>query len=680
MVKFGQELQERQQVLQRVLKPEAFMDYERLRACVQAAGPPAPDERPTDVVAIEISGEDSSPPLKGGSDFFHVWDEELLKIRRAIDETMQGVTLCAAPCGPFRLRCSTNALSAALADALFECIELNRAGFRKIVKKYDKNNPRDENQQEARLKMFDVVMSSTMDEIEMQHMMTTQRGNKSSKLYQCAFITVVAIVVVVVLFATKATNMRVAFVLGLIGGGMTAWGNASNDICNSVGTAVGARALTLAQAVLLGAIFEVVGCLTLGPYVSKSIVKGIISAQDYEDTPTLYAYGMVCVLFGAGLTTLLATFYGFPISATHGIIGGLIAVGVAAKGTESVDWDGVGRTVLGWVAAPLVGGLVSILVFALMHFTIHRAPHPAQRSRKMQPMFLWFCFFVNVLFVLLKGPSFLKVKQLGLALLIAAGAGLGCVLVYYVIFFVYKRVAPRILPSDGSKGCGPSQLSSRISRLFGLDDEDEDKENSPKSFSFRTKAQAEQEEPPQPKRATSRELETVASEAHFVPLLIISALSVACAHGGNDVGNAVGPLSAIAMVEHDGRVASKPTIPAWALIYGTIGFVLGILTMGRLTIKTVGTKITALCPSKSFATQMGGAIAVLGSSAAGLPVSTSHCLVGSVVGIGLFEKCVGTGRLNLSVLSRIFLAWGITIPLSMLVALSLFTPFKHFFE
>lgn len=134
------------------------------------------------------------------------------------------------------------------------------------------------------------------------------------------------------------------------------------------------------------------------------------------------------------------------------------------------------------------------------------------------------------------------------------------------------------------------------------------------------------------------------------------------------------------MVFDNGTVSAKPDIPIWAIIYGSIGFVLGIFTMGRLTIKTVGTKITVLTPSKSFATQMGGAIAVLGSSYLGLPVSTSHCLVGSVVGIGLFEKLMKTGTLNLAVLSRIFLAWGITIPLAMVIASAIFLPFKHLFE
>merc|ERR1719262_496143 len=169
-------------------------------------------------------------------------------------------------------------------------------------------------------------------------------------------------------------------------------------------------------------------------------------------------------------------------------------------------------------------------------------------------------------------------------------------------------------------------------------------------------------------------------EKYFKPLLIVSAFSVACAHGGNDVGNAVGPLSAILMVVNSGEVTSTPDIPMWALIYGAAGFVIGIMTMGRLTIKTVGTKITELTPSKSFATQMGGAVAVLGSSSLGLPVSTSHCLVGAVVGIGVFQSITKTGGVNMKVLSRIFLAWGVTIPIAMTISVMLFYPFKHFYE
>jgi phosphate/sulfate permease len=168
-------------------------------------------------------------------------------------------------------------------------------------------------------------------------------------------------------------------------------------------------------------------------------------------------------------------------------------------------------------------------------------------------------------------------------------------------------------------------------------------------------------------------------EAPFVPLLIVSALSVAFAHGGNDVGNAVGPLSTILGIHETGEVKDVPDIPYWALFVGAAGFIIGIITMGSLTIKTVGTKITTLTPSKSFATQIGAAVAVLGSSALKLPVSTSHCLVGAVLGIGLVQWFLGTGEVNARVLSRIVLAWVVTIPIAMICTLVVYWPFAHLY-
>jgi phosphate/sulfate permease len=163
-------------------------------------------------------------------------------------------------------------------------------------------------------------------------------------------------------------------------------------------------------------------------------------------------------------------------------------------------------------------------------------------------------------------------------------------------------------------------------------------------------------------------------EQPFVSLLIVSALSVAFAHGGNDVGNAVGPFASILEIRRTGGFEEKPTIPFEAIIAGTVAFVVGIVTMGRLTISTVGTKITTLTPTRSFATQIGAAVAVLTSSALKLPVSTSHCLVGAVIGIGAAQSLTKSGSINWKVLSRIFLAWGITIPLAMFSALIVFLP------
>jgi phosphate/sulfate permease len=155
-------------------------------------------------------------------------------------------------------------------------------------------------------------------------------------------------------------------------------------------------------------------------------------------------------------------------------------------------------------------------------------------------------------------------------------------------------------------------------------------------------------------------------EPAFIPLLIIAAFTSAYAHGGNDIGNSVGPLAAIMMVNDTNEVAKSPDIPIWALLYGCVGFLCGILAMGKFTIKTVANSLMVLTPSRSFAIQIGAALAVLISSVFGLPVSTSHCLVGSVVGIGFLEKyLMKKGEVNSRMLLRILASWVITIPAAM---------------
>jgi len=170
-------------------------------------------------------------------------------------------------------------------------------------------------------------------------------------------------------------------------------------------------------------------------------------------------------------------------------------------------------------------------------------------------------------------------------------------------------------------------------------------------------------------------------EGPFVPLLIISALTVAFAHGANDVGNAVGPLAIIYQIHNEGVIDASPDIPLWALCMGAAGFVVGIVLLGSRTISTVGSNITALTPSRSYATQMGAAVAVLASSVLGLPVSTSHCLIGSIVGVGFAQQCTGQkSRMDLSVLKRIVMTWILTIPAAMLVAFLVYAPLESSFD
>lgn len=167
-----------------------------------------------------------------------------------------------------------------------------------------------------------------------------------------------------------------------------------------------------------------------------------------------------------------------------------------------------------------------------------------------------------------------------------------------------------------------------------------------------------------------------------MPLLILSALTVAFAHGGNDLGNSIGPLAAILVAISGGDIAAIPEIPMWVLLLGAGGFVVGILLLGERTITTVGSKITKLTPSRSFAVQMGTAIAVLSSTVLGLAVSTSHCLVGSIIGVGLAAKLRrhDDSELNVAMLTKIVIGWAATIPLAMVVSVTIFEGMMLFYS
>jgi PiT family inorganic phosphate transporter len=128
------------------------------------------------------------------------------------------------------------------------------------------------------------------------------------------------------------------------------------------------------------------------------------------------------------------------------------------------------------------------------------------------------------------------------------------------------------------------------------------------------------------------------------------------------VANAVGPLAAIVgVIESNGtaEIAAKSAVPGWVLLLGAIGIVIGLATYGYKVIATIGKEITELTPSRGFAAELATASTVVGASAIGLPVSTTHTLVGAVLGIGIAR---GIGALNLGVIGSIFMSWIITLP------------------
>jgi phosphate/sulfate permease len=158
-------------------------------------------------------------------------------------------------------------------------------------------------------------------------------------------------------------------------------------------------------------------------------------------------------------------------------------------------------------------------------------------------------------------------------------------------------------------------------------------------------------------RRTRSDYKTV--ERIFVYLQILSASFVAFAHGANDVANAVGPLAAVVSILQTGLVTMKAQVPIWILAMGGVGIIIGLATWGWRVMETIGKKITELTPTRGFAAEFAAATTIVIASKMGLPISTTHTLVGAVLGVGLAR---GIGSLNLRVISDIIVSWVITIP------------------
>ena len=424
--------------------------------------------------------------------------------------------------------------------------------------------------------------------------------------------------------------------------------------------------MTVRQALIADCIFEAAGAISMGPSVVGTISGGEVYSSKWADAQSYFALLMFAVLVGAGSTTLLATMYGLPISATHGVISGVIACALVAETTDALSddragavnwWPGFGMTVVGWVASPVVGMLAGMLVSLIVYKLVIGARDPAEAARKRQPALLAGTVAIIVSFVLLKGPAQLSdpfINKTWLALLVAVATGTFIA----SVLLAYQHLSCAQGPTTRNRSTSKDQ-GDQVPALGVSYDTTEEAEIAGSSSSSDV-------------LVTERDFDDV--QKPFVPLLIAAGLTVAFAHGGNDVGNAVGPLSTIIYIrtqhphsvpgDDDGDTAGSPWV---AIAVGTVAFVVGILTLGSRTIETVGSSITELTPSRSFATQIGAAVAVLGSSTLALPVSTSHCLVGAVVGVNLMEgwcRVEGAKELDFKVLRKIVIGWIVTIPLA----------------
>ncbi|WP_069385115.1 inorganic phosphate transporter [Halomonas caseinilytica] len=416
-----------------------------------------------------------------------------------------------------------------------------------------------------------------------------------------------------------AQHGDIFIILACLFGLFMAWGVGANDVANAMGTSVGSKAITIKQAIIIAVIFEFLGAWLAGGEVTDTIRKGIIDPAMLQGEPQLLVYGMMAALLAAATWLMIASMRGWPVSTTHSIVGAIVGFAMAGLGLKAIDWTQVGQIAASWVVSPLMSGSIAFMLFKSVQHLIFENRDPFAAAKRYVPMYVFLVGFIVAMVTFTKGLKHVGLElSFGASLLYSILMGLALM----VLGIVRERRVGAGKRQDDAFGFGG------VERVFGV-------------------------------------------------LMLFTACAMAFAHGSNDVANAVGPLAAvISVVESGGTVGGEALVPWWVLMLGGGGIVVGLVTYGHKVIATVGTGITELTPSRGFAATLAAATTVVLASGTGLPISTTHTLVGAVLGVGLAR---GMAALNLRVIGTIVMSWLITLPAGAALAIMFFFMFKGMF-
>jgi len=398
-----------------------------------------------------------------------------------------------------------------------------------------------------------------------------------------------------------------------------AWGIGANDVANAMATSVGSRAITIKQAIIIAAIFEFLGAFLAGGEVTSTIRKGIIDSNAITDANILL-YGMLAALLSAALWLTVASRYGWPVSTTHSIVGAIVGFALVAVGTDAVAWPKMALIASSWVTSPLLAGVTAFLLIMSVQKLIFESDDPEAQTRKIVPFYIFLTATVIGLVTFLKG-----LKHVGLD--IPGGLAVALSLGFGVLVATAGALMIRRIPS--SSGDSSSQtIEDNIEKIFAL-------------------------------------------------LMIVTASAMAFSHGSNDVANAIGPVAAVLSIINSGEIQQSSPVPVYVLFVGAVGIVIGLATFGVRVIKTVGEKITELRPSRGFAAELAAASTVVLASYTGVPISTTHTLVGAVLGVGLAR---GLAALDWGVIRNIVVSWLVTLPVAAALSSTIYLVLRYAFS
>jgi len=409
--------------------------------------------------------------------------------------------------------------------------------------------------------------------------------------------------------------MSIYLVLACVFGFLMAWGVGANDVANAMGTSVGSKALTIKQAIIIATIFEFMGAFLAGGQVTDTIRKGLLDVDAIGIEPDILIMGMMASLLAAACWLIFASKFGWPVSTSHTIVGAIVGFGAVNLGISAVEWHKIFHIAISWVFSPVLGGVLAYLLFTSIQKLILNKKMPFDSAKRIVPFYMFAVGATISSLTLVNG-----LEHIGIEITNSIAWGLAGILGLLTLvagkYFISKIKHPKT-----------SNLHIHYANV----------------------------------------------EKVFSILMLFTACAMAFAHGSNDVANAIGPLAAIEQLVHSGHISSSQPVPVWILLLGSLGIVMGLVMYGHKVIATVGSGITELTPTRGFAATFAAALTVVMASGTGLPISTTHTLVGAVLGIGLAK---GINALNLNIIRTIFMSWMITLPAGALLSIIFFHSLK----
>ena len=391
-----------------------------------------------------------------------------------------------------------------------------------------------------------------------------------------------------------------------------AWNLGANDVANSMGTSVGSKAVTLTQAIIIAGILEFTGAVVFGKQVSATLATKVANPSLFVDTPEIFLVGMIAVLLSCGIWLQVATSQGLPVASSHAVVGAIAGFSWVAIGTEAIAWGNIGAICLGWIITPVISAIVAASLYSVLRYWIFERDNTLEQLLEWIP---WLSAALITVFGVIVLPTVVRLPA-----------------------FDYVALPERTI----SLSIG--LLATGGITYYGWN-------------RFKTYRQ--------------QKIEIRILERVMAKFQVLSACFVAFAHGSNDVGNAIAPLAAIVFILNTGMVPiDRLNIPLWVLVLGGLGIVAGLAVQGKNVIATVGENIVSLVPSTGFCAEIATASTILIASRIGLPVSTSHALVGSVIGIGLASR---DRDVKWDTIKSVVLAWVVTLPVAAILGATIFS-------